>query len=202
MSATPSKDHVARGLSRLIQKYKGKPRFEGLLSSYLRRVQELEDAIWEVIEYRLLTNAEGYQLDRIGRIVGRGRNNLSDRDYLIAIRGQIRINRSSGTPEDMIAVTMLSLPEGFQFTFAEGYPASEVIAITTPAIDFNINVLFANLVAAKCGGVRLFLEYSLFPDSDTFFWSDDSTTHADTRRGWGDLSDPSIGGHWPSLLVS
>ncbi len=198
---TPSTDHVKRGLARLLQQYKSKPRMVALLKSYLNRIQELEDGLWEIILYRIMGNAEGAQLDKLGKIVGRGRNNLSDSDYLIAIKGQIRINRSCGTPKDMIDVATLSLPSGFVFTYGEAYPAQIVMTMVS-AVTFSITVLFGNLTATKPGGVSLFLIYGSAPPSNTFTFSPDLSSAAGTGQGFGDISDPSVGGLLPDLLIS
>ncbi len=200
--AAASKDHVARGLARMLQQYKGKPFFAALLKSYLSRIQELENAAWEVILYRRLGDAEGIQLDYLGSIIGRGRNNLSDADYLVAIKGQIRINRSCGTPEDMIAVTTLSLPTGYIFAYGEAYPAVILISVFTAATDTLINVLFDSLKRTKPGGVRLLLDSTTAAPENAFTWSPDLTTIVDSNLGWGDSSDPSIGGYWATVLDS
>lgn len=204
MSYSPSKssDHVKRGLARLLQQYKGKPRFEGLLRSYLNRIQELEDAIWEVILYRLLEDAEGAQLDAIGKIVGRGRGplNYADPEYLLAIRGQIRINRSCGTPPDMIDVATLTLPVGHDFNYGEAYPAAVVITCLEPETDPVINILFDSLFRTKPGGVRLYL-ISSYTDSDhSFTCSPYETPYASVTQGFSDWFSPGTGGFLATVL--
>lgn len=201
MGATQSKDQVARGLARFLEQYKNKDEIRALARSYLSRVQELENAAWEVILYRLMVNAEGAQLDSLGAIVGRGRNNLSDADFLIAIKGQIRINRSNGTPEDILAVALLSIPPGYVPIYDEAYPAVILISIASE-VTFNIQVLFENLTRTKSGGVRLLLDYLLSPIENTFTWSDDLTSPVDHLLGWGDSTDATIGGFWASVLDS
>lgn len=197
MAYTPSKttDHTERGLTKFLEQFKGQPILSALLRSYLNRVQELEDAIWEVILIRGIDESEGVNLDAIGGIVGRPRLGLGDVDYRVALRAQIRINRSSGTPEDMIVVTGLSITAGESFTFEEAFPATVVIEVLGVAV-FNILVLYDNLLRTKAGGVRLILEYSLNPTADNFTFSDDDTTPSDTLRGWGDDSPVTLGGYW------
>jgi len=198
----PSKDHVKRGLARFLQQYKNKPNLAALLSSYLRRVQELEDAAWEVILYRLLDNAEGIQLDRLGAIVGRGRGSLADPEYLLAIRAQIRINRSCGSPEDMIAVAGLTLPAGDAFSYGEAYPATIVIQVLSPETDTVIGVLFDCLIRTKPGGVRLLLEYSGVILGHTFTLSPYSSPVASTLLGFADYYNPGAGGYFAGVLSS
>lgn len=187
-------DHADQGVAKFLEQFKDKAALDGLARSYLNRVQELEDAIWEVILIRGVDFSEGVNLDALGQIVGRPRLGLGDVDYRVALRAQIRINRSSGTPEDMIAVTGLSITAGESFTFAEAYPATVVIEVLGQAI-FNMLVLLDNLLRTKAGGVRLILEYSTVPTDHNFTFSDDDTTPADTQRGWGDDSPVTLGGY-------
>lgn len=199
-TATQSTDHVARGLSRLLQQYQSSTYLRGILTSYLNRIQELEDACWEVILYRLLPNAEGAQLDSLGKIVGRGRGALADINYLRAIQAEIRINRSSGTPEDMIAVGTLSLPVGDVFTYAEAYPAVILISLITPETTTAISLLFQSLVRAKPGGVKLMLSYLTAPAGDTFTFSPYSAPVDSTVLGFSDYFNPGTGGFFTGIV--
>lgn len=199
-TAAKSTDHVARGLARLLQQYQSSPYMRGLLTSYLNRIQELENAAWEVILYRLLPNAEGAQLDALGRIVGRGRGNLSDANYLLAIQAEIRINRSSGTPEDMIAIATLSLPPGDVFTYAEAYPAVALFSVITPETSTIIALLFQSLTRGKPGGVKLMLSYLTAPVADSFTFSPLAEEVASNTQGFADYYNPGIGGFFAGVL--
>lgn len=55
-------DYLGEGLSLLLQQYKGKPRMEALLKSYLLEVQAAEDALWAIYADRLLQNAGVFPL--------------------------------------------------------------------------------------------------------------------------------------------
>jgi hypothetical protein len=200
-SVPSSSDHAARGLARFLEQFKSKPNLAALAKSYLNRIQELENAVWEVILFRGLESSEGVQLDKIGRIVGRGRGSLNDDDYRIAIRGQIRINRSCGTPEDLIVVTRLSSPSSTVFSYDELHPATVLIAIIG-ALDFNIDVLFGNLVRTKSGGVRLFLTWSAANPENTFTFAPGSVPVVDTLKGFGDTSNPATGGLFSGVIAS
>jgi hypothetical protein len=199
-NVSPSTDHVERGLAKFLGQFRNKPLLSALLRSYLRRVQEVEDATWEVIYNRLLDNAEGVQIDIIGRIVGRGRNNLSDNDYKIAVRAQIRINRSSGRPEDVIDVARLSLPYVFTFSYEEIYPAAIYMQVYG-GVDFNVVVLFNNLVKAKAGGVKLWLNTSPEGPENTFTFASGDVTEDDPNRGFGDDAG-TVGGVFTDVITT
>ena len=194
-------DHADQGIAKFLEQFKDKANLEALARSYLNRIQELENAIWEVINIRGIEESEGVGLDAIGRIVGRPRLALVDADYRIALRAQIRINRSSGTPEDMLAVTGLSIPAGNDCEYGEAYPATEIISVLGQS-TFNLLVLLDNLIRAKTGGVKLFLEYSPGPDGETFLWSDDDSEPDDTIHGGADDSPETIGGYVSDYLES
>lgn len=157
-----SEDHEDRGPLRFLQQFKEKPKLEAWLRTYLRQVQKLEAAVWEVVDLRLLDNATGIQLDRIGRIVGRGRGDMVDEVYRQAIRAQIRINRSEGTPLDLSQVADLSVPPGsdISFEFQEGV-ASVLVHMIGQAIGaINGPLVWYNLNKSRAAGVRLHLVYS------------------------------------------
>lgn len=199
-----STDHADRGPLRLLDQFKNKPKLVGLLRSYLKEIQKIEDAAWEVLYYRTILNGFGIVLDRIGKIVGRPRNSLIDSDYKIALRAQIRINRSSGTPEDIISVAVLSLPVGFGFLYHETYPAA-IIASIPQQVTFNILVLFQNLTLCKLGGVRIQLEYTTDPPGEWFLWAPNNVAVTDTAHGWADIdrgSGINAGGRLSSVLDS
>ena len=63
-------DHCADGLERLLQQFKDRPRIAALLCAFVRQVQELEDAAWQLLTERHVDAAIGVQLDALGRIVG------------------------------------------------------------------------------------------------------------------------------------
>jgi hypothetical protein len=203
MTYDPQKitNHADQGVDKFLEQFKGEPALDALARSYLNRIQELEDAIWEVILIRGIDASEGVGLDAIGNIVGRKRLGLGDIDYRVALKAQIRINRSSGTPEDMIAVTALSVSPVQDFTYQEAYPATVVIE-ALGAMTFSILVLFDNLLRTKPGGVRLLLEYSEAALDASFTFSDDDTTMTDTGKGWGDDTDPLTGGVFIDVLGS
>jgi len=199
---TRERDHVQKGLAKFLEQFKGKPVLASVLGSWLAQIQKLEDAIWEVILIRGIELSEGIGLDHIGNIVGRKRLGLEDPDYRVALRAQIRINRSSGTPEDVIAVTELSLPpEGFSFEYEEEYPATVLIQVNEQ-VSFLITVLFDNLVRAKDGGVRLFLLYIAHEQGNSFRFASSAESESDPAQGFGNVLDPSTGGKFVSMLAT
>jgi len=199
-TASKSTDHVVRGLARLLQQYQSSPYLRGLLTSYLNRIQDLENALWEVILYRLLPNASGIQLDKLGKIVGRGRGSLNDSNYVLAIQAEIAINRSDGTPDQMINIATLSLPPGDVFTYSEAYPAVALFFLITVETSVNIALLFQSLVRSKPGGVKLMLNYLTALPADSFTFSPIAGPVASTTQGFSDFYNPGTGGFFAGSL--
>lgn len=58
---------------RILSQYSDSPLYKKLLGAFTEEIQELLDAIVDLMEYRTVSKAEGKNLDAIGRIVGRSR---------------------------------------------------------------------------------------------------------------------------------
>lgn len=162
-----------------------KPNIQGLLSAWLAVAQDLEDAIWEVYESRILENATAAQLDLLGAIVGALRNNLSDADYRIAIKIQIRVNRSKGQAQDLVAIGVLAgvnpvyvqtAPAHFQVTVQDGIQAVAQAFNSAKALGTS-----GDMISYPVG------EAALIWDSVA---GDVSTTH------WDDVADSLATGRW------
>lgn len=100
--------HCASARALILAQYKDSPHLLALLCSYVDRIQELETGIVAVYERAIdIENAEGDQLDLIGRIVREARDGRSDWQYRNGLRVRVLINRSQGRLEDLIAIVRL-----------------------------------------------------------------------------------------------
>lgn len=191
-------DHVQAGLGLLLSQYQGKPRIAALLSSFLRRIQELDDAAIEVLIARLIDNAIGAQLLVIGRIVGQPNEGSWDDDtYRIFIKARIRANQSNGHGDDVIDV--VNLVEAADFVLSEVYPAAMYVDFATvTAADPLILIELAR--RAKGSGVRLQLLYGDHEVGvDAFSFCTGTAEVASTTEGLG-LTDESTGGYLSGVL--
>ncbi len=186
-------NHVKTGLKRLLSKESGSAVLRAWVKSYLARIQELEDTAWLVLESRTL-EGEGAQLDAIGRLLLCGRNDATDDDYKIALRGQIRILRSKGRPRDLTEVARLSLPDGFDFAYSEAYPKTSLVDLLGE-VDFDVDIFWRNLLRTKPGGTRLFLIFDLAPLGDEYLFAPADVEVDDEDQGDGkDNEDSGDGG--------
>jgi hypothetical protein len=193
MPLTKIEDHVQQGLGLLISQYRDKPRITALLSSYLRRVQELEDAIFDVLVARLIDNAVGVQLAAIGRIVGQTNEAGWDDDtYRLFIKARIRANQSNGHGDDVIDV--LNLVEAADFVLSEVYPAAMYVDFIE-APDAAPAILIELARRAKGGGVRLQLLYGEHDVGvDAFTFTSGTTEASSTTQGFA-ITNSSTGGY-------
>lgn len=71
--------------SRILSQYSTSPLYKLLLGAYTSEIQELSDAIVDMMKYRTIANAKGKNLDVLGRIVGFGRKGFNyDASYWFA----------------------------------------------------------------------------------------------------------------------
>lgn len=96
-------------LSRLLKQWRrgsGSGNIRNVLLGLSDAAQELADEVLALIVDRSLLTATGAQLDQYGRLVTEPRLGRDDATYRTAIIARIATNRSSGTPEELIAILL------------------------------------------------------------------------------------------------
>ncbi len=196
MALVKENDHVGKGLGRILE-ILSKPKIRGWIASYLAEVQQLEDAAFQVLTLRLLDAAAFEQLDVLGRLVGQARGSYSDAAYRAFIRARIRVNRSAGETDTLLAIlALLFTDEAVTASFREDFPAAIVFILNAPLAAIAPADVFTLLQAAKADGVRLTLEYETAEPTFAFL---DYAGPA-VVAGLGDSSDPSVGGTFATVL--
>lgn len=189
--------HTAIALDKLLSQYKGKPRIAALISAFTDECQEIEDVLWDLLTKRLdIDNSEGAQLDIIGKIVKQPRNGLSDVDYRVFLKVRIRVNLSTGTPEDMLAIAALL---GLTIKLDEQYPAGIVLKVLT-TLTLNPQALLTLFRQADPIGVRTLLEYDEVDPTHAITYGDSNFPSTSTTLGMGDATNPATGGHAVSVI--
>lgn len=190
-------DHEAQALARVIDQFSEATRFKNLIGAIVEPVQEIEDALHQLLIARSVTTAIGAQLDILGEIVGQAREGRTDDDYRIWINARILVNRSTGTPNDSLEIMQLVEPLAVT-SITDYYPASyevESIGIqNTPAVLAEI------MRAVKPAGVGFGFVYSDVVPEFVFTLDDDTTETLDTSLGLGDTSDPDTGGQLTGVI--
>lgn len=178
-------DHEDQGLELLLTQFQGRPRLAAWLRSYLRQVQLLEDAIYDVIIARMIDRAVGAQLDQLGRLVGERRLDRDDDTYRVFIRARILVNRSTGTAPELLAI--LDLITEIHFTFGDYQPAAWFIEFDEEP-EYDPVLFYEILHAAKSGGVRLHMVSPTTTSDMQFRWSSVGDPD-DPNQGFGDAND-------------
>jgi hypothetical protein len=179
-------DHQARAVARLTEHFRSRDTMPKLVRALTGPIQEIENVLQDLVVKRRLDVATGAQLAVIGRIVGQPRAGKDDETYRIWIRTRIRLNRTSGTGEDIIAVFRAVTQGTTKIVLEEQFPAAFVVRIGSDSI-----VPPAELAElgrqAKAAGVNVIVESAT---------SDDTTSFAcdPNGAGCGTTTNPGVGG--------
>lgn len=178
----PITDHVAAGVALLTSRWRELPGVAGVLTSWLEEVQELEDAVAEVMALTIDTAADD-ALDQYGALLG-----VTDPGgglFTGMIRGAARAIGASGTGDEIRAVLFAIKQQAGAYTITEHFPAALVVEpvayVAQPAA-----MTHAIVRRAVAGGVRL-LTVDV-PSGDTFAFSDTDETVTDAARGFSDVA--------------
>jgi hypothetical protein len=205
MAIEHTSTHEADAVTRLAYQFHEKARFEALIGAFGARAQTVEDALWKFVTLRGIDTATGSQLDNLGAIVGESREGKSDDTYRIFIRARVRLNRGSGTGEDIIAIyaLILSALSGNTFSLKEIPPAAFILRIYNALTTANTLSLVRILRQARAAGVRGLLEWSSVTDDNAFeFGTDQGDGHGEriVAQGFADYSTPTVGGILAGVL--
>lgn len=188
-------DHVNQAIKRLFQQYKGKVRIEALLTAFVDQVQMLEDTTQDLIVGRALDTAEGVQLDLLGEIVGQAREGMDDDAYRLRIKVRIIQNLSEGEAERAIQVYKALLGATL-VVYSELYPASVYIMGGGDVPPAQVSSLKQNIEKVLPATVEL-VYFGKFDAVEPFSFSPSATI----GRGFGDATDPLVGGKFGSLYI-
>jgi hypothetical protein len=190
MPITPITNHIDQGLSRLISRFKNKPRFAAWCASHIRRSQTLEDACWELINALDVDTADLPRLTLLGKIVGQKPLGTLE-EFRRYVKVRVLVNRSKAKAHDLIKIaTILFGP----VELLERPPCSLVLDVDNPVtIDPDFGVELLRL--AKGAGIRL---QFVFSDEDAFELASGTTYVDDPDHGLAP-NDLSYGGSLAGL---
>jgi len=171
-------NHAAAALARLPEYLKDKPKLAALLATYTAQCDSLEATFQQLLLQRSADTAVGYQLDRLGVIVGQDRGGLGDADYRRYLRARIATNRSRGTVEDILKIAALVINDVVaSYEIRNTGTAAYVLRVVGIALTTGVAAIaLAFLQAATAGGVRVILEAPLDAPASLFTY--------DTGPGW------------------
>lgn len=135
-------NHVQRAIALLAGQFQQSlldgeySRFQRLIQAFVTQFQEIDDVDQTLKSQRSIETSVGVQLDGLGQILGLSRlPDESDDDYREKLKFQIFINKSNGTPEEIIAVLKF-LTKATKIRYHEYYPAA--FQMDTDGITFSV----------------------------------------------------------------
>lgn len=196
-------DYAARARARLLEQYKSRPKFSALVAAFAGRVQDLEVALFDLIDQTSVGTAVGVWLERLGAIVGEPKDGALEALYRRYVRARIRANRSLGTYEDVIAV----VTEWYGATFpdlqlTELGRASFHVDLNDPDVDNTHALRLVRLLSStRAAGIGCQMLWQLDGSSKVFTFATSSSLEADALAGFGDTANPATGGGLRSVAI-
>lgn len=173
--------------------FRDKERFVFTLSSLINGLKDLEEEFELLRDERTVDTSVGVQLDGLGAIVGQDRDALAnDDEYRAVIRAKIRVNNSDGTPEDLLRIANLAIPD-VTWSIEDQYPAGVLMSsdgITATSVGEGVIVALFRL--AKAAGVKL--QYRFDSTATPFTFSSQSgVVEADAALGFANAAQTTGG---------
>lgn len=201
MDAPKITNHIQQGLAQLLEQYKGRPLIRGMFTAMLSQMQSIEDGLYDLEPGCQLWDGSsvpsvGAQLDGIGQIVGIGRNGLPDDEYALFLFGKIAENFSQSLLSDVETVSSYLFQAPITLIYPI-YPAGvmvEALGIVIPQALWDLAALL--IQGALGAGINLVVAGSSFTNAFRF----DGPGIVGSVNGFGDLSDPSVGGLFVGLI--
>jgi hypothetical protein len=189
--------HVSDAQDRLLEQYKGKVRIEGLIGCFVEQIQDLEQAIFDLVEKRSLSGATGVQLDLIGTIVVQDRLGFSDDLYRALLAAKIGENVSQADPERVREIVKL-LTGATLVNIQKNPPAAYSVSINTQIDPSLIDFFYQRIDRVDAAAVRIETLECFDPDSSFAFEGGPIGSGED---GFGDLTDVNVGGQFAEIHV-
>lgn len=153
----------------------GLTNFQKLILIFCIVAQEVNTQEQALLTERSLDTAIGAQLDGLGQILGLARiPGQSDEDYREALKFQIFINGSHGTPEEMISI-ILFLTKGSIAWYIELYPAAYQLITNGLVFPPDPSELISTMQSVSPAGVE-FVALTATYNENPFAFSSDPVT--------------------------
>lgn len=164
-------DHADRAVDRLPAHQRTRQSIEKMIRAITAPVQEVEDALFSLLLIASVDSASGDALDKLGRIVGQPRNGLWDADYRVWIRARQRVNRSSGTIPELLAVLRSIFPPEVTVSVSPEFPAG--LRIRARGVELRNPDAVAALIKEACaGGIQTIFDFLTASPAETFTLDD------------------------------
>lgn len=194
-------DYAERAKARILSQYREKPKLVALVMTLAAAVQEVEAALFDVIEQTAVGTAVGSWLDQLGNIVGEERGGVGDVLYRRYINARIAANGSEGTLENIIDVIEAWYGSPFpDLRLAELGRMNVEIDLADPDVTAeSVDRLIKLLRDTRAAGVGIELFWQQDAGTKIFTFSSSSSVETSALLGFGDSSNPATGGQLRSV---
>lgn len=186
-------NHVEQAKDRLIEQYKNSENLIGTLKVFTEGTQELEDALYSLLNGRWVDQAEGTVLDDFGTIVGQDRLGYDDDFYRLLIYMRIGKNISEGEPERVISVYKIITQATLCF-LEEHYPAGLILLSNGQIDPISAKFIYEQMQDVVGAGIRID-QLGLWDDAQPFAFAGFPNAHP-----FGDGDNDPNGGIFAYLL--
>ena len=171
-----------------LSQYLYSEKLRGVIEACNLQANDVEQALFEIRDEYWVDVAVGAQLNVLGIIWVIGRNGLSDTLYRQKILSKIAVNQSPTVP---FLISILKLLYGASYVkYVPNYPAGYYVWT-----DSSISLEELRVISAS--GVEPVL---IKAPADGFTYDDALSSVAD-GLGYGDATDPSIGGGYAEIVL-
>jgi hypothetical protein len=192
-------DFVTSQAARVLSQYRTAPKMMALIAQLNSAVQEVEDALWDIVAQLSVGTAQGVWLDNLGRIVGEARQGAIDATYRLFIAARIIANSSNGTIEDVLKVARATVGSTIGGGLVVVEWTIDAMTLTVPASiqvfgpSVNLDILkrlIQLLRAARAAAVKLTVLYQDDVDAQIFVCGDATGAITPTGKGFDDAAAP------------
>lgn len=194
-------DYAERAKARILSQYREKPKLVALVMTLAAAVQEIESALFDVIDQTAVGTAVGSWLDQLGNIVGEERGGVGDVLYRRYINARIAANGSEGTLENIIDVIEAWYGSPFpDLRLTELGRMNVEIDLADPDVTAeSVDRLIKLLRDTRAAGVGIELFWQQDAGTKIFTFSSSSSVETSALLGFGDSSNPATGGQLRSV---
>jgi hypothetical protein len=146
-------------------------KLKGLLKALIQPFNELMSAIQILNDGQYIKDAHNQRLDILGQIVGQTRKNMDDKDYSGWINVGVKLNNSSGTPEDILGILNIIYREKPEVLMHEYEGNIFFTLFKSPAMPLNSSmsiVQSASPITTRCHFICAFNQSSFRFDTTSF----------------------------------
>ena len=175
------------------------PRFQALLASWLRALNELDEIAAELAGPGMTDPdvALAAQLELLRQVVRAARATGDDVLQRALVKTEIAVRKSQGRGDDLLLILDVLFDDAPALT--EFFPAGLQVGPIYDTSESLATAAARQLGRAKAAGVGLETLYSLQPATNTFRFSDASSPETSSLVGFGDSTSPGTGGHFAGV---